>query len=128
MIKRIVLAAVMFIIVLLFGCTTAAQRQASFIRENSQAVKQKVLAYAHNVETNPNYLNIAIHMPLVISVTTHPNILQLADNGMPNDEDIRAIILLCHDKPTPRLASKLIRAVIYNDGIPYNFEKYIIVR
>ncbi len=92
--KRIVLAAVMFIIVLLFGCTTAAQRQASFIRENSEAVKQKVLVCSHKVETNPDYQKIAIHMPLVITATKHPTLLQLADNGMPSDEDIKAIISL----------------------------------
>jgi hypothetical protein len=68
------------------SCSTAAQRQASFIRENNQAANQKASNCSNNVYTNPDYQRIIQHIP------KNPTLEQLADNGVPTDEDIRDII------------------------------------
>jgi hypothetical protein len=85
----------------MFSCSTAAQRQASFIRENDQVAKQKLMDCLHKVEINPDYHSLAEHMPIRGNV--NPTLEQLADNGLPTDQDIRVIFAFHNEAEYCRL-------------------------
>ena len=86
------LILVIFTCLLLISCQTMAQRQAASIRKNLADAGQNMMICFHNIEANPAYQGIAKHRPL--KGDQSPSLEQLADEGVPNDEDIKAIIAL----------------------------------
>lgn len=79
-------------LLLIAGCQTMAQRQAEALRVSMQVANQKIKACVQKIESNPAYQEIAKHTPLNGLVS--PTLLQLADAGVPTDEDVQAIIAL----------------------------------
>lgn len=118
------LISTIFAFVLMAGCQTVAQRQATSIRENIQAVNQTLLACLQKIETNPAYQSITSHRPLG---RLNPTLPQLADNGVPSDEDVKVVIAihnegaLCRERAIEdliKIVPNVIPALVqsYHDG------------
>lgn len=89
------LIVAIFTCVLMCSCQTAAHRQSISIQEGSQTAQQKAKACFSKISANPAYQSFAQHMPLNGSV--YPTLAQLADDNLPNDEDVKVIIALHND-------------------------------
>lgn len=89
--KSLMLLSVLIGSVSLASCQTAAQRQVISIRENAQVAKQRAMDCIQKIEANPAYKVLMPHTSLNF-VTNPPTLIQLADNNVPTDEEIEAII------------------------------------
>jgi hypothetical protein len=83
---------VIFVSALMAGCLTAAQRQVISIQQNTQAANEKIRACLQKITTNPAYQGIAQHAPL--NTLINPTLLQLADTGLPTNEEVEVIVAI----------------------------------
>jgi hypothetical protein len=82
----------MFVFVLITGCSTAAQRQASLIQENNAIALQKMKDCMNKIVDNPEYQSLKQHIPIQLMPSW--TLEQLADSRYPSDEEIKKIIAL----------------------------------
>lgn len=87
-----------FACLLLISCQTMAQRQAASIRKNFADAVQNARNCRLNIYATPAYWGIAKHAPLFEDQS--PRLDQLADEGVPKDEDIKTIIAV-HNELEP---------------------------
>jgi hypothetical protein len=89
-----------FLCVLMTSCATTAQRQAASIRQNFEVTGQKIRACTQTMVDGAAYQTIAQHAPNVGLV--NPTLAQLADGGLPSDEDVQNIIAVHNEAASCR--------------------------
>ncbi|MDA8169517.1 MAG: hypothetical protein M0Z59_07450 [Nitrospiraceae bacterium] len=89
---------IIFALLLLSSCATAAQMRAASMRQNGQAAIARAKFCIDNVSSNPDFQSLSVHMPIVFGGV--PTMAQLTDNGMPGDEDTQKLIKF-HDALQP---------------------------
>jgi hypothetical protein len=85
---------VVFLCLLMTSCATgptAAQRQLVQWQDNINAAQQKRDVCSQKVDDNPAYQSVLQHYPPYAGKAT---LVQLADSGVPSEEDVQAILSL----------------------------------
>ncbi len=93
--KRVFL---IFGLLLLTSCATAAQMRAASIQRNGLAANARAMVCIETVMDNPNFQSLAVHMP--VGLKTDPTMTQLIDNGVPSDNEA-ATLIKYHDALEP---------------------------
>ena len=77
----------------MISCQTVSEKQATLIQENGRFVKQRCAECIQKVESNPSYDILLSHTTLNLG-RAEPTLAQLADDNLPTDQEIEAIIAL----------------------------------
>jgi hypothetical protein len=87
---RVVVTAILVILcVVMTSCATTAQRQGAARSQGIQVVRQNWKSCTDKITSNPTYWTLFQHRPFSANKAT---LAQLADTGVPSDEDVDLII------------------------------------
>jgi hypothetical protein len=86
---RVIVIAVILLVPLLGGCSTAAQRQAQLIGNGIQTARAEITACSQAVNSDPAFEGLAQHMPL--GDMSRATLLQMTDSAKATPLDVNLL-------------------------------------